>query len=49
MIRLCDLQAMQKNMRETIDNLPEGQAQVIRWRYYDRLTLAGDWREAWLL
>ena len=39
MIRLCDLQAMQKNMRETIDNLPEGQAQVIRWRYYDRLTL----------
>ena len=38
-IRLCDLQAMQKNMRETIDNLPEGQAQVIRWRYYDRLTL----------
>lgn len=39
MIRLCDLQAMQKNMRETIDNLPEEQAQVIRWRYYDSLTL----------
>lgn len=39
LLPLCDLQAMQKNMRETIDNLPEEQAQVIRWRYYDSLTL----------
>lgn len=38
-IRRCDHELMSKALWDSVKNLPEGQAQVIRWRYYDCLTL----------